>query len=156
MTDAPRALANAQSRFLPMTDELRREHEEFRRSRGGSRGLARALRPLRGVLFAACQADELAWEINGQGEFTNRAIPLLREGIAGVTNRSFYNRVLQAFGETRRQTPALRAEDDLLGRGLLAPLAVAGTAAAGRSVDGGGDLADELQRVAERLRNLHG
>jgi len=64
----------------------------------------------------------------------------------------FFDRVLRTFGEARRQTPVLRATDDLLGRGLLAPLDGGG---AGRAAVGA-SLADELQRVAERLRGLHG
>ena len=153
---APRAAGeDARARFLPMTDDVEQAHAEFRRSRGGSRALARGgRRPLRGVLFAACQPDELAWEVNGQGEFTARAVPLLRGGIVGVTNQVFFDRVVQAFGAMRRQTPALRATDDLLGRGLLAPLDGAG---GGADLGAAGALlADELQRVAQRLRGLHG
>ncbi|HSG40850.1 MAG TPA: caspase family protein, partial [Thermoanaerobaculia bacterium] len=155
---APRATGpGAQSRFLPMTPELVQAHLEFRKSRGRARvALARgALRPLRGVLFAACQDNELAWEINGQGAFTLRATGILRDGLSGLTNAAFQDRVLGAFGAVRQQTPVLRAADELLDRPLLAPL---DGATAGRGLAGAAPaaLADELQRFAERLKGLHG
>lgn len=120
---ASRALGeDARSRFLPLTEEMKQAHAEFRRARGGSRAaFARGPRPLRGVFFAACQADELAWEVNGQGEFTARATPLLQSG-ASLTNQAFSDRVLQAFGSGRRQTPRILCEDSLLSLPLLAPL----------------------------------
>jgi hypothetical protein len=161
---APRAAGeNAQSRFLPMTEEMKQAYTEFRKSRqarGGSRAFSRgARRPLRGVLFAACQADELAWEVNGQGEFTVRATPLLQAaGPGGLTNREFQDRVLQTFGSSRRQTPQLRCEDEFLSRPLLAPLAGFGGGGAGRGLAGGAPLAlaEEIQRLAERLRGFNG
>ena len=88
----------ANSRFLPLPPEVEQAYVASRKARGQNRALARGvLRPLRGVLFSACKEDELAWEVNGQGEFTVRATRLLREG-TGLTNRAFQQKVIQAFG----------------------------------------------------------
>ena len=61
---------------------------------------------MRDIVFAACRPDEVAWESNGQGEFTARAIPILGQGFQG-TNDAFASAVVQAFGATPRQHPLL-------------------------------------------------
>ncbi len=61
----------------------------------------------RGVFFGACQPDEVAWESDGQGDFTRIAVPLLRQAAAGSTNQEFFDTVLEAFGKDRRQTPVV-------------------------------------------------
>jgi Caspase domain len=76
----------------------------------------------RGVFFAACQPDEVAWESNGQGDFTKLAVPLLRQALMRSTNEEYFARVTKAFGRTPRQTPVLRP-DHLASRRLLAPVA---------------------------------
>jgi hypothetical protein len=147
--------SNANSRFLPLPPEAEQAYVSSRKARGQNRALARGVsRPLRGVLFGACKEDEVAWEVNGQGEFTIRATRLLRES-AGKTNRAFQQSVLQAFGSDRRQTPVLVAAEELLDRPLLAPLDGAG---ADRGLEAGkaAAMADEFQRFADRLRGFHG
>ena len=49
----------------------------------------------RGVFFGACQPNEVAWESDGQGDFTRIAVPLLQQARAGSTNQEFFESVLQ-------------------------------------------------------------
>lgn len=76
----------------------------------------------RGMFFGACRATEVAYETGSQGDFTARALPLVRQAIGQTTNRAFHEAVLAAFGDDRRQTPVVKPPA-LLGRTLLASLA---------------------------------
>jgi hypothetical protein len=62
------------------------------------------------MLFSACTSNELAFESNGQGDFTLRATTVIRQGVAGLGNRDVHERILQAFGDDRRQNPELHGE----------------------------------------------
>ncbi len=75
----------------------------------------------RGVFFGACLPTEVAWESEGHGDFTKRALPLLRRSLGSVSNQAFFDSLLAAFGESRRQTPVLRP-DYLASRQLLVSL----------------------------------
>lgn len=75
----------------------------------------------REVLFAACESHELAWETNGQGDFTRTVAPLLAEHIGKVSNRAFFEKIAATF-DAHRQTPSFTALDEhsealLLSRG---------------------------------------
>ena len=104
----------AKPRFVRFTDELRQAHREFRASAGraaASRGFGS--KPAQGgsmreVTFGACQSHEVAWEVQGQGEFTRRAHDVLAaNGANGLSNVGFYESVVRAFGSKARQTPHL-------------------------------------------------
>jgi hypothetical protein len=98
-------------------------HQEFRSRIGFSRGAARRdLRTMREVTFSACQPFEVAWEMQGQGEFTRRATRILAGGIQGLTNAGFQQQVEAAFGPTGRQRPFLDCADGSKALGLLRPL----------------------------------
>lgn len=84
----------------------------------------------RGVFFGACLPTEVAYETDAQGDFTSRALPLLSEALASATNRTFYDRVLAAFGDNRRQTPVVKPPA-LLDRPLLGSLSTTAPAASG-------------------------
>ena len=75
----------------------------------------------RGVFFAACQPDQVAWESNGQGDFTRVAVPLLRQAMLTSTNEDYFEKVTRAFGANPKQTPVLRPRH-LMSRALLAAL----------------------------------
>jgi Caspase domain/N-acetylmuramoyl-L-alanine amidase len=62
---------------------------------------------MRDIVFSACQAQEVAWESNGQGDFTRHATSILAHGFSGITNQQFRDRVVEAFGPTPRQNPLL-------------------------------------------------
>ena len=62
----------------------------------------------RGVFFGACQPDEVAWESDGQGDFTRIAVPLLRQALAGVDQPAVLRAGARRRSATsRRQTPVL-------------------------------------------------
>ena len=114
---APR---DARPRYLRVTADLQIAHRRFRgggRSSGGQRGFgpraAAAVAAMREVTFSACQSHEVAWEVEGQGEYTRRAHEVLRAGTAGLTNAGFYEAVLRAFGPNARQRPHLDCDVSL-------------------------------------------
>ena len=59
------------------------------------------------MYFGACRADEVAFESNGQGDFTRIAVPLLEQALTARPTSSSTTQVLAAFGDGRRQTPVL-------------------------------------------------
>lgn len=104
--------------------------DEYKAMRGAlSRSTARDNE--RGVFFGACLATEVAFETGSQGDFTSRALPLLRQAIGSATNRTFHDKVLAAFGDNRRQTPVVKPpallDGPLLGSLTTAPPAEQGT-----------------------------
>ncbi len=106
----------------------------------------------------------MAWESNGQGEFTVRATRLLEERGLGFTNEEFITAVTRAFGANPRQTPTIACAAGLRTRGMLTPLGEGpsrGIFATEATQDGGGSLgqangfgrlADALETVARELR----
>ena len=97
-----------QPRFVVPTPEQVKKHEVFRRSIGiapprtGARGPA----SMREVVFSACKPDELAWESDGQGDFTKNAVALLGRGTA-ITNERFQDQLTSGFTPQGRQHPTL-------------------------------------------------
>ncbi len=124
-----RATAGARRRFVPPTMALVDAHRRFRQrfgmrsaaAPGGTGGRSR----MRDVKFAACLDSEVAWESDGHGEFTVRAMQVLAGGTDGMTNESFLQRVGDAFGTDARQHPMLDCSDEALALGLLQPLRTA-------------------------------
>lgn len=126
-----RAAADDRARFVPPTMELVDAHRRFRRQSrfamrsaaapGGTGGRSR----MRDVKFAACLDSEVAWESNGHGEFTVRAMQVLAGGVDAMTNEQFVRRITEAFGANARQHPMLDCHDDALALGLLQPLRAA-------------------------------
>ncbi|MEO5654301.1 MAG: caspase family protein, partial [Marmoricola sp.] len=110
-TDKPRLVA------LPRTvlDAFK-----VKRSRGDIAPASQSRDNERGVFFGACLPTEVAWESDGHGDFTKRALPLLRTAIGTTSNQAFFDGLLAAFGDRRRQTPVLRP-DYLAARQLLVP-----------------------------------
>jgi hypothetical protein len=95
--------AGSKARLVSLTP---RTVAAYRRKRGSSRTRGAGDRE-RGVFFAACRPDEVAWESDGHGDFTRIAAPLLRQAQTGSTNQQFFEQVLAGFGAQRRQTPVL-------------------------------------------------
>jgi len=130
------------SRLLPLTDDLIQAHQAFRQqlaAREGSRAfgtgtglLSRGPATMREALFSACRSDELAWESNGQGDYTRQATALLHSlepsGVAGLSNAAFHERVVTAFGAGPRQRPQLDCAPAARSRALLQPLTGTGVA----------------------------
>ena len=79
--------------------------------RAAYRRVARSTRPraddpMREVVFSACLPNQLAYERDGQGDFTRYTLGVLRDR-GSHTNTSFLNAVIRAFGPTPQQTPFL-------------------------------------------------
>src|SRR5439155_27092857 len=72
---------------------------------------------------SVCLSSEVAWESDGQGEFTLRATHLLPAHGLGFTNEQFIEALVVAFGLNRRQTPNISCAAAFRSRGLLHPVA---------------------------------
>lgn len=151
---APSADGTRKARFIAATEELQRNHRAFRNQHPSGRRSAPG-RPYRAVTFSACQDYEVAWESNGQGEFTGHAMRVLGAGIEGLSNQEFSDRVVAAFGEGRRQTPHLDAAEEAKGQALLGSLdGTSGDAASGRAAQAGPSAAGSAHAVSRLLRSL--
>lgn len=150
-----------QARFV-RADARLIEHYTARRSAAPSRALpAGGAEAMREVVFSACLSNEVALESDGHGDFTRCAMQVLAQGVEGLSNGAFAERVTQAFGEAPRQHAKLYCSE--LGRTLplLRPL---GAGAEGRGRAGAaelatarerGELAAQLARVSELLAHFH-
>lgn len=63
----------------------------------------------REVLFSACGPRQLAWETNGQGDFSKFVAPLLADRIGKVSNQQFFEAITDGF-DAFRQLPGFEAE----------------------------------------------
>jgi Caspase domain/N-acetylmuramoyl-L-alanine amidase len=91
-------------RFIVASDELKRAHRRFRESLGGGRAISSGGPSLmKEVVFSACLSSEVAWESDGHGEFTVRALHVLQSGVDRMTNEQFEERVTTEFGRAPRQ-----------------------------------------------------
>ncbi|HEY0173159.1 MAG TPA: caspase family protein [Pyrinomonadaceae bacterium] len=155
----------ARPRFVPASPALQQAHAEFRR-RQGKRGLSGSRGPdsMKQVVFAACLDSEVAWESNGQGDFTRVAAPLLRAA-QGLTNEDFSRAVVGKFGASPRQHPELDCAPRSKSLGFLRPAARGATderPAAPAPTNGshawglgaGAAQAADLPSVREALRTL--
>ncbi|RZS65713.1 caspase domain-containing protein [Agromyces ramosus] len=155
-TPLPQRTAGSRPRLAPLTD---RDRTAYRADRGASEpGGASELRQAamkavlasetppvavprsagvrREVLVSACKATEVAWESNGQGDFTRAALPLLTSGVGTVSNRAFVRSVVEILGPGRRQTPEYHGDDSLGARPLLTPSTAAPIGETGPAGDG--------------------
>ena len=117
-------------RFLRVKREMVEAHRRFRYGRGGrTQSRSRAPGEMRNVAFSACRSSEVAWESDGQGDFTKRATALLRnvtqKNATGLSNKDFAEQVLSAFGSRPRQHPELDCAPEYEVLGLLQPVAEA-------------------------------
>jgi hypothetical protein len=106
------------------------------------------------VSFTACNDAQTAQEINGHGQFTVRALEIIRPGLAGLSNGDFHKRVLAAFGDdAATQTPQLDCASAAKARALLAPLD-GGPVAVQPGPDGLGPILARLGEIERRLTKL--
>jgi hypothetical protein len=138
---------------LPITAELTKSHIEFRKSQNG-RGFtatARTAGNMREINFGACRPDQVAFETQGAGDFTTRAVPILKAGQVQLTNDSFRNLVIQAFGAGARQEPTLDCSDG----SLSLPLFGFGDGSTSAPANGSGpDFSERLSRLESRVAGL--
>lgn len=128
--------AGSRARYIVPTAEQIRAHRRFRESIR-SRGLAREAfdrTMMRWVAFAACQKQEVAYESEGHGAYTLHATKVLQQGITGVSNLAFHQRVVAAFGGARSQTPFLDCAPEAEREALLAGVTSVAPTGAERAV----------------------
>lgn len=144
--------ADERPRFLTADASMIEAHRRFRSQLGWRRAaVPRGPESMREVLFSACRSTELAWESNGQGEFTLRATRILASGIGGLTNERFAERVRREFGPNPRQHPELDCAPAAASRGLLQPIGAPALVAAG---GGGGSSSPSLGELLRRIADL--
>lgn len=116
---------DALPRFLKATADMIKVHKRSRsqsRSLSGSNNLPslpRTPENHREILFAACRSDQVAWESDGQGDFTRIALEVLASSGGKLTNNQFVAQVNSSFGETPRQNPAVTCNERLRDHPLL-------------------------------------
>lgn len=129
----PGALAppeGSKARYVVPTPQLdeahaqyRQQHPEARSARPGGTGGPESMRH---VKFSACLDREVALESGGNGEFTRRAVRVLKRGVRGVSNEAFLNAVLAEFGTGAQQRPMLDCASAARSAPLLQPVGAAG------------------------------
>jgi hypothetical protein len=147
---APRG-SDSRPRLVVPTPELYKAYIEFRRSFGKLNFTPRRARGLtRNASFAACLDRELAWESNGQGDFTRIAVPLLQQLGQGITNAEFARRVEGGFSSNTRQHPRLDAAGPVLEQLFLQPATRGFNVNVGSNTNG--KPISEFSSVAQALR----
>lgn len=105
---ASRSRSGAVARFVILDDREVAAHEKLRKTmRSGPPVSERD--PIPGVVsVAACRDDELAWEEDGQGNFSRHSLAVLDDVLRkGGSNEEFLEAVVGRFGDDRRQRPLL-------------------------------------------------
>ena len=152
--------ADERPRFVIADNHLIQKHFAFRAASDGSRATqTHAQTPGRDTLFSACRSTEVAWESNGQGDFTRHATKVLAQGVNGVTHAAFLAKVVSAFGAHPRQHPEIYPTDASM-HGLLTadplrggdvPPASAEASAALPAAAQAADVAAVLRAIADLL-----
>jgi hypothetical protein len=113
--------AAPKKRSLRATPAMVEAHRRFRGTLG-PRPVTDPLGDMAEVVFTACRSDQVAYESDGQGDFTRIALELFADGLPDESNDAFYQRVLRGFGEEARQQPQLNSSSAARIRRLLASL----------------------------------
>lgn len=113
---AARSGGGPRIRRVAPTDRMRAAYADIRKDRP-QRNLDQ---PMREVVFSACQPLQLAYERDGQGDFTRHALAALKGGGPRPSNSGFMNAVAGRFGGGAAQTPFL----DCAPTALEAPIAL--------------------------------
>ncbi|WP_284617813.1 caspase family protein [Aquabacterium humicola] len=115
--------ADARPRFVRATPERRDAHRAWRAQHAAAAAGARSggSSTRSELLFSACRSDQVAWESNGQGEFTLHATTVLAGSGGRLSPRELQQQVEAAFGAQPRQQPLLdgpaaRLDQPLFGR----------------------------------------
>jgi hypothetical protein len=119
--------APARRRYIRATDAMIQAHRAFRETqpvaagRSGRRALGRVAADMKEVVFAACRADQVAYESEGQGDFTRLVTELLSDRVPDESHVDFHARIVRAFGAGARQEPQLNCADAARTRHFLRP-----------------------------------
>ncbi len=151
---SPAPGGDVRARFMVVRPEIEERHRKFREARGLTRAVPRrGTEDMRQVVFAACQDAEVAYEHSGQGDFTRHAVAVLAQGLAGLTNRAFQERVASAFGLRPSQHPRLDCAGVSQARVFLGPL-VATTGASAAPVMTPAASQSDLEQAIQHLMAL--
>ena len=147
---APKAVmprGDVRRRGLRASAEVEAAHAAFRQSMRGAAPAPRGVSDMKEVSFTACSDVQTAQEVDGHGQFTVRALALLRQGPGAMTNADFHRQVTAAFGDMAvLQTPGL----DCAPASALLPL-LGGPVPAGDAPSPRLDLASRLDAIERRL-----
>jgi hypothetical protein len=123
---AARAI-NSRKRYLRPTLAQIQAHFDFRRNQRRGRALLnmapRGEDLMREVVFSACESYEVAYETDGQGDFTKNVVAILQGGFAGLTHQTLNDAIKQSFGNAPRQHPILDCAPSAMRATLLQPYA---------------------------------
>jgi len=109
--------ANRTARRLIATPEMEALYQKKIARMRGARSTVSGIQ--KEVLFSACRSSELAYEKNGQGDFTRIATQVLSNRVGSLSNVDFLESVIQKFGNDRAQTPEIDCEARLREQPLL-------------------------------------
>ncbi len=141
---------DVRARFLPSTPETEAAHRRFRQGLALTPPMGRGPLAMREVSFTACTDAQVALEMDGHGQFTTRALGVMRRGLAGITNTEFLAQVRAEFGGgADAQTPQLDCSPAARGQLLFG-----GPPGAGAPAAAGSDVSSLLARLNEFDRRL--
>jgi hypothetical protein len=154
---APAVAPGRRARFVRANAQVI-ENFIAKRQAGGTRGV-RSRAPssedaMREVVFSACLSREVALENDGHGDFTRRALQVLAQSGAGLSNGDFADRVTQAFGPAPQQHAKLYSSDASRALALLQPLAQSAGMGSRSASTGRRDHRALAARLAELLEEL--
>jgi hypothetical protein len=143
-------------RFLMVEPQVMDAHIRFRQGLRALPPRPRTADNMMEVNFAACLEDESALESNGSGEFTRRAVSILRQnGASGsITNDEFQRMVVAAFGPSPRQNPKFHGGRDAGSRRFLQAL-ISDVSAPGISAPSN-EIIRRLEAIEARLTRMGG
>ncbi|MCA9205019.1 MAG: caspase family protein, partial [Planctomycetales bacterium] len=143
---------DARKRFLPADAEMIATHIRTRQTRGRNmRNLQARDSTQNEVAFAACRSDQVAWESNGQGDFTRHALKVLSSPSSTLTNDGFLRAVVSNFGSSPRQNPELHCDASHRATHLLAP-----RVSSGGGTDSGNGDGKKNESFRDFLQDLKG
>ena len=138
-------------RGLRVAPEVDQAHVTFRKGQRASAPPRRSTQNMKEVSFTACNDAQTAQEIDGHGQFTVRALTLLRQGLGTMTNTEFHRRVMAAFGAmATEQTPGLDCAPGSAVMPLLGGPAADGAAAPSDSRE----ILTRLEEIERRLTRV--
>lgn len=144
------------ARFIVAGPELENAHRRFRAALPETRKALRGPSRMREVVFSACLSSEVAWESQGQGEFTVRATRVLPRVAGKVTNAEFARLVAHEFGQSPRQQPRLYSSEQAAELTLLAPIQDQALAPAMPALHGDARLLVQgMKQLIEQYGRLH-
>ena len=152
----PSSSGTSKPRCIVATQEMIEADRLARTNRGGTRA---SLNPYTGtneILFAACKSNEYAYETNGSGDFTRRAIEILIATGGNLSCVEFMRLIRQSFGVDARQTPGLWCDPSLENSGFLGAIERSNTSSFGgpqhhHAANSANDAIQQVKRIVNQF-----